>query len=194
MPTNRLEAFADGIFAIAATLLVLNLTVTGHSLGKELLDIWPGYLAYALSFVTIGIIWVNHHTVMHQVAHVDRFFLMVNVLFLMSIAFIPFPTRLLAEYITTPQAEPAALAYGITLTVTAVLFNVIWRYAATGRRLLRHDADQRLVDGIGRSYLPGPLLYLGATLVALKSPLASGGLYVAIGVFYVLESSIFGRR
>jgi len=193
VPKNRLEAFADGIFAIAATLLVLNLTVAGNDLGHELRIIWPGYLAYALSFITIGIIWVNHHTVMHQVAHVDRFFLMVNVLFLMCIAFIPFPTRLLAQYITTSQAEPAALAYGITLTATATFFNVIWRYAATGRRLLRHDADQKAVDGIGRSYLPGPLLYLGATLVALINPLASGALYVAIGLFYVLESSIFGR-
>jgi uncharacterized membrane protein len=190
-----LEAFADGVFAIAATLLILNVVVTGKSLGQELLMIWPSYVAYALSFVTIGIIWVNHHTVLHQVARVDRTFLMLNVLFLMCIAFIPFPTRLLAQYITDPhQAEAAALAYGITLTLTAIFFNVIWRYAATGRRLLRHDADQKVIDGISRSYLPGPLLYLGATLVALKNPLASGALYVAIGIFYVVESSIFGRR
>ena len=194
MPKNRLEAFSDGIFAFAATLLILNLAVSGHPLGQQLLGIWPSYVAYALSFITIGIIWTNHHTVMHQLAHVDRFFLMVNVIFLMFIAFIPFPTRLLALNLQTEGAQAAAITYGITLTSTAVLFNVLWRYAAHERRLLRHDAEQKVVDGIGRSYLVGPLLYLAATLVALVNPIASAGVYVAVGVFYVLESSIFGRR
>jgi len=195
VPRNRLEAFADGIFAFAATLLILNLAVVeGKPLAGQLTGIWTSYVAYGVSFVTIGIIWVNHHTLMHQVGHVDRTFLMINILFLMFIAFIPFPTRLLALHVTTDQAEPAALAYGITLTMTAVLFNILWRYAATGRRLLRQDADQKVVDGIGRSYLAGPVIYLAATLVALKNPLASAALYALIALFYVLESSIFGRR
>ncbi len=194
MPKNRLEAFSDGIFAFAATLLILNLAVEGHPLSRQLLGIWPSYVAYALSFVTIGIIWTNHHLVMHQVAHIDRFFQMASVIFLMFIAFIPFPTRLLALNLESEGAQAAALAYGITLTATAVMFNVLWRYAASGRRLLHHDADQKVVDGISRTYLLGPAIYLAATLVALVSPVASAALYVAIGVFYVLESSIFGRR
>jgi uncharacterized membrane protein len=196
VPKNRLEAFSDGIFAFAATLLILNLVVIeARPLGPQLLQIWPSYVAYAVSFITIGIIWTNHHTVMHQVAQVDRFFLMVSVLFLMFIAFIPFPTRLLALYINRPDgAEAAALAYGITLTCTAILFNVLWRYAASGRRLLRKDADEKVVEGITRSYLLGPISYFAATLVALVSPVASAALYVAIAVFYILESSIFGRR
>jgi len=194
MPKNRLEAFSDGIFAFAATLLILNLAVSGHPLGEQLLGIWPSYAAYAVSFITIGIIWTNHHTVMHQLAHVDRFFLMVNVIFLMFIAFIPFPTRLLALNLQSEGAEAAAVTYGIVLTCTAVLFNVLWRYAVHHRRLLRDDAEQKVVDGIGRSYVFGPILYLAATLVALVSPLASACVYVAIGLFYVLESSIFGRR
>jgi len=195
VPKNRVEAFSDGIFAFAATLLILNLAVTpGRPLGGELAGIWTSYLAYAVSFVTIGIIWVNHHTLMHQIGRVDRTFLMLSVLFLMLIAFIPFPTRLLALYIRTEGAEAAALAYGITLTATAVLINSVWWYAATGRRLLRQDADEAVVLGIGRSYIIGPVIYLGATLVALISPIASAGLYLAIAVFYVLESSIFGRR
>jgi uncharacterized membrane protein len=195
VPRNRLEAFADGIFAFAATLLILNLAVVeGKPLAGQLTGIWTSYVAYGVSFVTIGIIWVNHHTVMHQVGHVDRTFLVFNILFLMFIAFIPFPTRLLALHVTTDQAEPAALAYGITLTMTALLFNVLWRYAATGRRLLRQDADQKVVDGISRSYLLGPVIYLAATLVALRNPLASAALYALIALFYVFESSIFGRR
>jgi TMEM175 potassium channel family protein len=194
VPKARLEAFADGIFAIAATLLILNVTIVdGRSLGPELLRIWPSYVAYAVSFITLGIIWMNHHLVMHQVSHVDRTFLLLNVLFLMVIAFIPFPTRLLSLYITTGDAQAAALAYGVTLTVTAILFNALWRYAAFGRRLIRADAEARVVDGISRSYLPGPIIYFVATVVALISPRVSAGLYLLIALFYVLESSVFGR-
>jgi uncharacterized membrane protein len=195
MPKNRLEAFADGIFAFAATLLILNLAVSGtRPLGPELLGIWTSYVAYAISFTTIGIIWINHHTVMNQIHHVDRTFLMINVFFLMFIAFIPFPTRLLALNMLFSGGEAAALAYGVTLTGTAILFNVMWRYAAHGGRLLRQDANPQVVRGIGRSYLLGPVSYLTATLAALVSPVASAGLFAAIGVFYVLESSLFGRR
>ena len=195
MPKTRLEAFADGIFAIAATLLTLNLAVTeGHPLGHELLIIWPQYAAYAISFVTIGIIWINHHTVMHQVAHVDRTFLTLSVLFLAVIAFIPFPTRLLAQHIQDDGAEAAALLYGSTLTLTAVFFNVIWRYAAWGRRLLRQDAEEKAVQGISRSYALGPPIYLAATVVAFKSPVASAALFGVLAIFYTLESSIFARR
>jgi uncharacterized membrane protein len=195
MPKGRLEAFADGIFAFAATLLILNLVVDQtRPLGPQLLQIWPSYVAYAISFITIGIIGANHHQVMHQIAHVDRFFNMVTVFFLMFIAFIPFPTRLLALDIQTPDARAAALVYGITLTATAVLFNVLWRYAAGGGRLLRKDVDQRVVDGINRSFAFGPASYALATVVALISPQVSAGMFVAIAAFYVVESSIFGRR
>ncbi len=195
MPKNRVEAFSDGIFAFAATLLILNLTVdVTKPLESQLGTIWASYVAYAISFITIGIIWANHHTVMLQIAHVDRFFLMVSVLFLMFIAFIPFPTRLLAANIENSNAEPAAIAYGLTLTGTAVLFNVLWRYAARNRKLLRADAQQHVVDGISRSYALGPITYAFATLCALVSPILSAALYVAIAAFYVAESSIFGRR
>ncbi len=192
MRTARLEALADGVFAIAATLLILNVSASPGHLASSLLAAWPSYVGYAVSFVTIGIIWINHHTVLNQLGRVDRTFLMLNVLFLMLIAFIPFPTRLLAENIEREGAQAAAVAYGVTLTLTAILFNALWRYAAHGRRLLKGDADSRTVRGIGRSYLPGPLLYLAATLAALASPLVSAGLYAAIAVFYILESSIFG--
>jgi TMEM175 potassium channel family protein len=195
MPKNRVESFADGIFAFAATLLILNIAVDQtQALGPQLLHSWPSFAAYAISFITIGIIGANHHQVMHQLAHVDRFFLMVTVLFLMFIAFIPFPTRLLALDIQSPNAQAAAVAYGITLTGTAVLFNVMWRYAAWHHRLLRSDVDQRVVDGISRSYLLGPASYGIATILAFVNPQFSALLYAAIAAFYVAESSIFGRR
>jgi TMEM175 potassium channel family protein len=198
MSTGRLETFADGVLAIAATLLILNVDAQveagERSLGAQLLHIWPSYIAYAVSFLTIGIIWVNHHTVMTQIGRVDRVFLLLNVGLLMFIAFIPFPTRLVAEHIRTDGARAAALTYGVTLTSTAVMFSAVWFYAAIGRRLIRENADARAVTGISRSYLPGPWIYLTATLVALASPTASVVLFGLIALFYVAESSVFGRR
>jgi len=151
MATSRLEAFSDGVFAIAATLLILNVQESGSPLGSALLRIWPSYAAYAVSFLTIGIIWINHHTVMAQIGKVDRLFLLLNIIFLMFIAFIPFPTRLLAMHINAEGAEAAAVSYGVVLTLTAIMFNAVWRYAATGRRLLREDADRRVVQVVRRN-------------------------------------------
>jgi uncharacterized membrane protein len=195
--TARLETFADGVFAIAATLLILNVDAQvregSTGIGDRLLEIWPSYIAYAVSFVTIGIIWSNHHTVMAQLGRVNRTFLMLNVFLLLCVAFLPFPTRLVAEHLRDrAELEPAALAYGATMTVMSVCYLSLWLYAIRGRRLLRDDSDARTVSGITRSYLPGTPLYLTATLLALVSPLASVALFGAIALFYVVESSIFG--
>ena len=196
MRPASLETFADGVFAIAATLLILNVDaqVAGGvgDLGDRLIHIWPSYLAYAVSFVTIGIMWVNHHWVMSQIDHTDRRFLFANIGLLLCIAFVPFPTRLVAEHIRGDGAQDAALAYGFTMVATAIMFNVTWFYASRRCRLLRPDADAAIVSGISRSYLPGPWIYLAATLVAFLSPTVSVLLFLAIAVFYVLESSLFG--
>jgi uncharacterized membrane protein len=143
--------------------------------------------------VTIGIIWINHHTLIAQIGKVDRLFLLLNVGLLLCVAFFPFPTRLVTEHFRSEGARAAALVYGITATAAAVFFNAIWLYASVGARLLRDDHDPRMVKGITRSYLPGPWIYLAATLVAFVSPTASVILFGAIAVFYVLESSWFGR-
>ena len=196
MSTSRLETFADGVFAIAATLLILNVDAQVSDvpdLGSRLLHIWPSYLAYAVSFVTIGVMWVNHHTVMAQIERADRRFLLATVGLLMCIAFVPFPTRLVAEHIRAEGARDAALAYGFTMVATAVMFSVTWFYASRGNRLLRADADPAIVTGISRSYLPGPWIYLGGTLIAFASPTASVLVFMATALFYVLESSIFGN-
>ena len=196
MTTERLETFADGVFAIAATLLILNVDAQirrdAPDLGASLLHIWPSYLAYAASFVTIGIMWINHHTIMSQVDRSDRRFLLANIGLLMCIAFFPFTTRLVAEHVRGDGAEAAALAYGFTGVATALMFNATWFYAVVGKRLLRHDAQPGVVSGITRTYIPGPWIYLAATLVAFASPVASIVLFGVIALFYVLESSIFG--
>jgi uncharacterized membrane protein len=192
--TARLETFSDGVFAIAATLLILNVTVSGAPLGSALVHAWPSYAAYAVSFLTIGIMWANHHGVFSQIGKVDRTFLMINVVFLMCVAFVPFPTKLVAENIHRPGLGAAALTYGFTLTLTAFAYNALWFYAARGGRLLRADADPKTVTGISRSFLPGPWIYLTATLLALAWPKLSVVLFAAIAFFYMLESALFGRR
>jgi uncharacterized membrane protein len=198
LSTTRVEAFADGVFAIAATLLILNVDAQiaddVPDLGEKLLHIWPSYLAYAVSFVTIGIMWINHHTVMSQLGKVDRRFLVATVGLLMCIAFVPFPTRLVAENIRGDNAEPAALAYGFTMVATAIMFNITWFYASRGKRLLRRDADSAVVSGLNRAYLPGPWIYLAATLIAFASPVASVVVFLALALFYVVESSILGSN
>jgi TMEM175 potassium channel family protein len=195
--TARLETFADGVFAIAATLLILNVDSQvregSTAIGHRLLEIWPSYIGYAVSFVTIGVIWSNHHTVMAQLGRVNRTFLMLNIFLLMCVAFLPFPTRLVAENLRDrSELEPAALAYGATMTVMAICYLSLWLYAISGRRLLRDDSDRRTVSGITRSYLPGAPTYLTATLIALVSPLASVAIFGAITLFYVVDSSFFG--
>jgi uncharacterized membrane protein len=191
VPTSRLEAFADGVFAIAATLLIIEIHLPEEgSVGEGLLDIWPSYFAYALSFLTIGIMWVNHHVVLAYTREADRPFLFINLFLLMAIAFVPFPTSLVAEHIREEGAREALLAYGLTFTVIAVFFQAFWQYAS--RRLLRADADAREVRGINRSYLPGVPLYAGATLVALASPTASLFVFAAIALVYV-SASIWAR-
>ena len=189
MSTSRLETFADGVFAIAATLLVLEIQLPGDDIGQGLLDLWPSYFAYALSFLSIGIMWVNHHVVLSFTREADRIFLFINLFLLMSIAFVPFPTAVFAERIGEEGAREGALAYGLTFVVIAVFFQLFWQYAS--RRLLRPDADRREVSGINRSYLPGVPLYVIATLVALVSPTASLVIFAAIALVYV-SASIWG--
>ena len=197
METGRVEAFSDGVFAIAITLLILAVGIEqsiAHGTVKHvLLHLWPAYIAYAVSFLTIGIMWVNHHAVFRQFARVDRPLLLLNVLLLMLIAFVPFPTRVVADHaLSAPDRQAAALLYGSTMTITAILFFSVWIYGS--RRLLRPDADRREVTGITRSYLPGAPTYATATLVALVSSTASLIMFAAIALFYAVSSSFFGRE
>jgi len=194
--TGRVEAFSDGVFAIAITLLILNVTLhrSGGTLGHDLVRLWPSYVAYGVSFLTIGIMWVNHHTIFRHIERVDRRFLLINLMLLMLIAFVPFPTRIAAEYARSDDSRrAAALLYGITLTTTAVFFNSLWLYASRRAGLLAPDADRREVTGITRSYIPGAPMYATATVVAFASSIASLVLFGAIAIFYALSSSLFGR-
>jgi uncharacterized membrane protein len=193
--TNRVEAFSDGVFAIAITLLILAVgidNVPHGDLGSYLTGLWPAYLAYAASFLTIGIMWVNHHLVFRQFARVDGPLLLLNVLLLMLIAFVPFPTRVVAEFARSDaDRRDAALLYGLTMTITAICFFALWFYGS--RHVLHPNADPRVVSGITRSYLPGVPIYGLVTVLALVNATASLILFGLIAAFYALAAAVFSR-
>ncbi len=197
MSRGRLEAFSDGVFAIATTLLILDVTVppgSGSHLAHALVKEWPAYLAYTTSFLTIAVIWVNHHAMFSKVTYADRRLVFTNSVFLATVAFIPFPTRLLAEYIREPGgARTAAVFYGLTFVVLAVVFNLTWRAIAIDRRLVRDDVPQADVRAITRSFRPGVPTYAAAMAVAFLSPVASAFLYLVIAVFYALPAQLVTR-
>ena len=183
-----MEAFSDGVVAIAITLLVLEITVPppGTALGPELLQLWPSYLAYAVSFVVIGAIWINHHNMFRHIARADSMLLLLNVLHLMLIAFLPFPTAVLAEAFHRGTGEPVATAfYGGTLTAIGIFIVAMWRYAAHGHRLLDTRLTVEEVRQISRRFLAGPLVYAVATVVALVVPWLALLLYLFLNIFYL---------
>jgi len=190
--TTRFETFSDGVFAIAATLLVLEFSVspTGD-LGKHLIHLWPSYLAYVTSFVTIGIIWMNHHHAVSLIARTDRTFLFVNNLLLMTVAFLPFPTKLVADYLGKDGEKAAALAYTATFVLMSVIYNAWWRYASGERRLIAEDVPDSALDAISRAFNPGIPMYAATFVVAFFSPLAAVVLTFAIAAFYLPSAALF---
>ena len=195
MDTSRLETFADGVFAIAATLLIIDVSVTapGAELGAALEHSWPQYAAYAVSFLIIGIWWVNHHAHMAVIDRVDRVLLFGTIAMLACIAFLPFPTRLVAEHFRDDGVRAAAITYGLTMTASAICFAFCWFHAASGRRLIAETADQGVVSGISRSVVPGVPINAAATVIALWSPYTALVLFAALALFYVVGSSLSGR-
>ena len=193
--TGRLETFSDGVFAIAATLLVLEFSVgNAANLGRELLHLWPSYLAYVTSFLTIGIIWMNHHHTVSFIGRVDRTFLFVNNLLLLTVAFLPFPTGLVGDAIQQGVGEQAAaLAYAATLVVMAILHQIWWQYARHNRRLISEETPDSALRAVDRAYWPGVPMYGAVFVVAFFSPLAAVAITFAIAAFYLPSAALFDR-
>jgi uncharacterized membrane protein len=194
--TARIEAFSDGVFAIAATLLVLEISVapvSGARLGHELVRAWPSYLAYVTSFVTIGIIWINHHHNMRAIGSVDRTFMFVNLLLLLDVAFIPFPTRLVADYLQRDGERTAVIAYAATLLVMTVLYTLWWRYARTGRRLIAPTVQEAELRAIDRGFAPGLPLYAIVFALAFVSPLGAVIMTLVLAAFYLPSATLFAE-
>jgi TMEM175 potassium channel family protein len=192
--TGRLETFSDGVFAIAATLLVLEFTVNAHrDLGAQLLHLWPAYLAYVTSFLTIGIIWMNHHHMVSLLGRTDRTMLFVNILLLLTVAFLPFPTKLVAEDLRNGSETAATLVYTATLLLMAALHQVWWQYARHDRRLIAEQVPDSALRAVDRAYLAGVPAYGAAFAIAFFNPLAAVFLTFAIAAFYLPSAALFDR-
>src|SRR5215469_18784871 len=132
--TSRIEAFSDGVFAIAITLLILEIKIppaTQAPLRTQLLQQWPSYFAYLLSFLFIGIMWINHHRLFTHIRRSNNGLLFLNLLLLLGVSAVPFPTAVLALHLSGPGARTAAVLYSGTYLVIAVFFNLLWRYAVS---------------------------------------------------------------
>ena len=194
--TNRLEAFSDGVFAIATTLLVLEIAVpigTGDDLLSAIVAEWPSYLAYLVSFATIGAIWLGHSAITEYLNHVDGTFLRLNLILLLVVAFLPFPTRLLAEHITAADAERvAAPFYGLCLMLNALLLGLLWRYAVHAR-LIRPDIDDLELRLISRRLTPGVAGYGVLIVIGFVQPTIAVIGFLLIAIFLLIPIPLRGR-
>lgn len=195
--TGRIEAFSDGVFAIAITLLILDIKVPhiyllpkNFNLAQALLQQWPPYLSYLVSFFTILIMWASHHRLFNYIKRTDDLFLFLNGLVLLLVTFVPFPTALLSEYIRTEYANVAAAVYSGTYLAVAVVFNILWRYAAYHKKLLGSDVDPCFVENISKQYMVGLPLYFMAFMLSFVYVPASVGMCFGLAIFFAFTGKI----
>jgi uncharacterized membrane protein len=190
--TGRVEAFSDGVFAIAITLLVLEIKVPhvpDGQLFRSLLELWPSYFAYATSFFTVGVMWINHHRMFSHVGRTDGRLLMLNGLLLFGICFVPFPTAVVAAYLGHPGARTAACFLAVVYIGIAIAFNLLWRYASSEDRkprLLHDRADIAQVRGIRAAYAWGPFMYVATLLISLLDAHAGVAANLALAVYWAI--------
>lgn len=193
MSLNRFEAFSDGVFAIAVTLLVLEIKAPDltHATSSEavtkLLQIFPHVLSYITSFIVIGVIWINHHALFHFLKRVDRTVLVINLLLLMCVAFIPYPTALIGEF---GASLPVVIFYGLSLAMTGFVYNALWFYVVHRYILSERLIHQKAVWKATLWSLSYPTSYFIAAGLALISINLSIVLYVLIPLFYLLPGVI----
>jgi uncharacterized membrane protein len=196
--TQRVEAFSDGVFAIAITLLVLELRApsAGSSpLASLLIRQWPSYVAFLVSFAFIGIMWINHHRLFTHIRRSDDALLVLNLLLLLGVVAVPFPTAVLAANLGQPGERTATLLFNGTYVLIAIAFNVLWRYASSStRRLLGPEVDAMAVKQISAQYAFGPLLYVVCFALAWVSVQASLLLNGALACFFAIPSAYLRRR
>lgn len=194
--TGRVEAFSDGVMAIAITLLVLDLKVplvedvTSGDLLHTLASRWPSYVAYLAAFLTIGIIWLNHRTLVDRIARFDARLHWLNLMILLGVATLPWPTALVAEYLQRggADASTATALYGLTATLMALPWGFIWRHLADRPELLEPGYDARYARAEWRRGFIGTPIYAVATLVALVFPMGALALFLAIAILYAVTS------
>jgi TMEM175 potassium channel family protein len=186
LPLGRLEAFSDGVFAIAITLLVLELGVSDSAasdLLRAIVDQWPAYLAYVTSFLTIGVFWLQHSAVTNALRAADATLYRINLLVLLLASFLPFPTKLIGQFVDDRDAERVAVVfYGLTLLALDLAMTVFLRYAAEQRSLIRSEVtEETIASALARQ--PSYAFYGGACAVGFLLPTVGVGLYLAIALY-----------
>lgn len=193
--TSRIEAFSDGVFAIAITLLILEIkipAVSDGNLSTQLARQWPSYLSFTISFAFIGIMWINHHQLFTRIRHSDHPLLIMNLLLLFGVCVVPFPTAVLAAHLGHSDQRAAAVLYSATYLFVALCFNLLWRYAAS-QKLLEPGTAESGVERITRLYSLVPLVYLiclGLAFVSVRASLALNG---ALALFFALPPRLAWR-
>ncbi len=170
--TGRVEAFSDGVFAIAMTLLVLELHAPKDSeiqqagnLAVAILQMWPSFIAFVLGFSFVLVGWINHHRVFTHIRRVDGAFLLLNGMLLMLFTLVPYPIAVLATHINGPDAKTAIVLYSTFSLLVAIGYQCVWRYASHNGRLLRRDMDKAQVQAITRQYsVVFPIFVVGFAL------------------------------
>ena len=187
--TGRLEAFSDGVFAIAVTLLILDIGVSGtagYDLGAAIRGLWPSYLAYVASFSTIGAAWLAHNAITEYLERADAAFVRLNLLLLLVVSFLPFPTRLVAEFIRQDKAERVAVTfYGIVLLLSSTLLLVLWRYAVRAK-LVRPDLADEEIELLTERLTPGLGAYLVLIVSGLFVPVIAVIGFLGIALYYII--------
>jgi uncharacterized membrane protein len=193
MTRGRLEAFSDGVFAVAITLLALNLAVKGPghgTLAHQLAEQWPGYLAYLISFFTIGIIWVNHHALVSNVVQVTRTLLFLNLVLLLFVVLIPVATGTVGDYLAHGgfDAKLAVAMYGVALVGMSVGFSLMLEWSlGEGRTRVPVPPEKRWAARV--RFMSGGLVYVLIVAIAFVNALVALGLSGLVAVYYIFEST-----
>jgi uncharacterized membrane protein len=188
MKTGRLEAFSDGVFAVAITLLILEINVPeGEHLWHQLKEEWPSFASFFISFWVIGIIWVNHHGLLDHLKRTDRPVLYLNLLVLMTVVFIPFSTALMAEHLKSGADEKvAAVVYALAFLAMGIAFNLFWTYIVKHRRELGVEIPDEEVRRMSVGFMIGSPLYAVAVIVAFISPAVVLIIVGAVAAYYMV--------
>ena len=190
--TARLEAFSDGVFGIALTLLVLEFQIpnpepstNNHALYQELAALWPSLVAYGISFVVVLIMWINHHELIRLVRKVDYPLLYANGGVLLTVTFVPFPTKVLARHLSTPAANASAAFYcatfvAISLTWGALLTAIIWK-----RRLVKTEVTDSTLKRVRKAYILAPLVYSLSMVLAFWNAVVGLALCMSLWLLWM---------
>ena len=200
--TSRVEAFSDGVFAIAITLLILEIKVpkmdihmTNSQLFNSLINLWPSYFAFLLSFTAVLIMWINHHGFFKYLKAINSRFLYANGFLLLMVTFIPFPTAVLAEHINSPACNVSSAFYCGAMVLVSVAFNVLWFTTAYKRALVKDEISDALIIKVRNAYWFGFFVYLTSFIVSFFYAITGLLICISLWIFWiVLDYNRIGRR